>query len=60
MRTAATTWSDLHSDIEERLGPGPESRWLVEEASGRRWGDWAAAPTAPDAARLAAMLQRRL
>ena len=54
-----TTWDDLYREAVDGTGDAREARWIIEEASGERWG--AAAGRAPEKAalRVRSMVERR-
>lgn len=56
---AATTWDDLYRLALEGSGDAREARWMIEEASGERWGS--AVGRAPEKAvlRVQSMVERR-
>ncbi|HEY3238438.1 MAG TPA: peptide chain release factor N(5)-glutamine methyltransferase [Acidimicrobiia bacterium] len=58
MRTVS--WAELNTDASRRLGDARAARWLTEEASARPASEWHEPATARGAARLSAMVERRL
>ena len=54
------SWDELYRLAAERLGDRNEARWMVEEASGERFGSAVGAPAEKARLRMADMVGRRL
>ncbi len=54
------SWEELYRLAAERLGDRNEARWMVEEASGERFGSAVEAPSEKAGRRMADMVGRRL
>lgn len=60
MTAEVRSWADLYDDVRRRLGSATEARWIIEEASGERFGADVGMPPEKVLRRLADMVDRRL
>lgn len=55
----AGSWEELYHEAARRVGDRNEARWMVEEASGERWGSAVGSPSDKARRRMADMVARR-